>query len=186
MKLNVAFDLDCVLVDLIAQIESYLANDGYQLKDINKYDMVSAIEPEITEERLWQYFMRCYEKYEETPICGGAAQLLEILHAKSQDPILIVTHRPTWSASHTHALVQKFIDVPYVIAFADKRHGKGSYLNNVDYFVEDRRKTAMELAARGKKVFMPKWAWNQMPANQNIVKIDSIMDLLSWTDHLVK
>lgn len=186
MRLNIAFDLDCTLVDMIAQVRRYLENDGYALKDICRYDMTSAIEPQMTEEQLWQYFKKCYERHDETPVCEGVVELLEMLYAKSQKPILIVTQRPSWAASQSYALVERFLNVPFVICFADKRFGKIAYLNDIDYFVEDRKKTAKELAAHGKKVFMIRQSWNNMPANQNIIKIDGIGDLIQWSERFVK
>ena len=183
MKLNIAFDLDNCLINFSQGLHEVFAEHGY--RDVKNDKFLIVTDPEMSKNKRNKMFRQTYKEHHRTPPMPGASTLLEILHAQSQQPILIVTSRPIWCAHYTHELVSSFCDVPYIIAFAHPAFGKGAYLNGIEYFVEDRRKTAMELAARGKKIFKPRWYWNKMEEHQNVYEITNMVDLLNYADKFV-
>jgi hypothetical protein len=183
MKLDIAFDLDSCLGDFTRGLEEILAIDGYKLLNNDNFEIVT--DPPITKSKRYKMFETLYRHWTLTPPYEGVSSLLERLHSRSQQPILIVTSRPTSCAHYTHKYVSSFCNVPYIICFANPKFGKAAYLNDKKFFMEDRRKTIFELLKKGKIIFKPKCSWNKMPPHDNLFEIEGPKDLLKIVDSFI-
>jgi len=183
MKIDIAFDVDDVMIRFIDPVLEILKSLKYTYEGTGNFDLFECIKPQISEKELNEIFRTVYTDPYCFPIIAGAQELCAKLYIKTGDPILFVTTRNINIASETHELVRRFCKVPYVIAFtADKL----IYLRDINYFVEDRRKTILYLVKNGKTVFVPKRNWNDMPEHDSIVYIDDIGDLIKNINLFVK
>jgi hypothetical protein len=177
MRLDIAFDIDGCFVDIMSLLNDRLAKCGISILDNGKFEI--ECDPPQTVDQLWNYFVESYAHYEKVPIYPGARDLCDILFGMSRCPIQFVTGRPSYAATHTHLLIERFCKVPYTISFTGHHdHSKLDYLNGYKFFVEDRRKTAREIAMTGRTVYVPNRPWNQMEYMPGIVRIDGIHDLI--------
>ena len=183
MKLDIAFDLDNCLVDFTKGLKEISTLNGYKLLDNDNFEIIS--DPPMTKSQRHKIFKALYKNWSLTPPFEGADLLLEHLHSRSQQPILIVTSRPTWCAHYTHELVSDFCKVPYIICFTHPNFSKATYLNGKTFFMEDRRKTIFELLKKGKVIFKPKCSWNKMPPHDNLFEIDGPKDLIKIADSFI-
>ena len=170
----IAFDIDGCFVDLMKYLEVLLGREGIRIIENGKYDLET--DPPITSDQLLEYLIDCYIAHDHIPIYPGAEELCYELFYVSRCPIHFITARPSAAATHTHLLVERFCNVPFTISFSG--NSKLNYLNNYTFFVEDRRKTAREIAMAGKTVFMPDRPWNQMEYIPGIVRIGGIDELI--------
>jgi len=183
-KINVAFDIDGCVVDLMAQLREKLAEND--IKYIENGHYKPKTNPKISNTRLWEYIHLCYQNHKDTPVYDGASELFENLYNKTEDPITFVTSRPHSSASHTHKLISRICKPPYQICFAKEPFHKLDYIKNFNFFVEDHRKLALEIADTGTKlIFMPDRSYNAMPFHKFIWRISGINDLNKFIDQLI-
>ena len=180
---NIAFDIDEVMVEFVNPVRDLITKHGYKLSQtIDCHDLTKHIEPEISRNQLYKLFNLIYQDPNSTPIIEGAQQLCTNLYVKTTDPVVFITMRSANWATETHQLVKKFCKVPYVLVFADPQIGKLPYLNGIHYFVDDRRKTIMELAEAGKTVLAPVRGWNEniredFEYADSIVRIKSLKEI---------
>ena len=183
MKLNIAFDLDNCLIDFTKGLKGIFELNGYKLIDNDNFEIIA--KPQIANKQRYKMFETLYRHWTLTPPYEGVSLLLERLHSRSQQPILIVTNRPTSCAHYTHELVSDFCKVPYIICFTHPNFSKAAYLNGKTFFMEDRRKTIFELLKKGKVIFKPKCSWNKMPPHDNLFEIDGPKDLIKIADSFI-
>ena len=182
-KLNIAFDLDCCLVDFMGGFENLINKHGFKLIRNNSYDIKT--DPAMTKAFKYKMFDTLYTEHHRTPFYPGAKELLWKLHVKSQQPVMIVTSRKIKYADVTHRMIAENIDIPYILCFANK-FSKIIYLTDIDFFVEDRRLTAKQLASAGKWVFKPKQFWNKMPEHSKIKEISGVHELIQMVNEFIK
>jgi 5'(3')-deoxyribonucleotidase len=161
----IAFDLDDTLVDTL----------GYILDRVRqRFDLPTRPEPSkwydhtelgLKDKELWDLCNDAFKFSGDLKVMPGAAQLLESIYRLSRDPITIITARPYKWAASTHSLVDRFCKVPYRIVFTNQR-SKVPHLNGFEYFVEDRRKNALNIARTGITVFVPIRSYNGLDASQ--------------------
>jgi hypothetical protein len=169
-----------------------MKHHGYEVKQkCTSYDLRTWITPEITKNELYAILNLLYKNPGSLPIIDKAAELCTNLYVKTTDPVVFVTLRSQGWATETHKLVKRFCKVPYILIFADPRIGKLPYLNEIHYFVDDRRKTAMELAEAGKTVLMPIRDWNReiredFEHTDSIVQIKGLEEILQNLDLFTK
>ena len=182
-KLNIAFDLDEVLVDVMSHFKRIAKIHGYDTKTPIRYGLANNPQfstPTMSKTTVDYIWSQVYEAYWMIKPYEAVPELLETLHKKSGDPIKIITNRPVYAASPTYYLMDTFCKVPYEIAFTNG-WSKLTYLNGIKFFVEDRRKIALELAENDKTVFMPKKSWNKLnvthPEIHEISEITEILNL---------
>lgn len=184
MKTNIAFDLDDVMVNFAGPVEEILKTWGYEIDpEIHCFDYEKRVTPEIQKEELLEIFEIIYNDPWSIPIVDKAPELCSRIFLKTGEPVSFITSRQPEYATQTYQLIKRFCRVPYTVAFADRQYGKGLYLNGISYFVDDRKKTAMELAEDGKTVLVPRRNWNQdFPEDfehlDSIVYIDDISEVL--------
>lgn len=185
MKLNIRFDLDGCLVDFETHLANVLRSSyGAIIQPSDDFDIQT--EPSVTRRQLFEAFRTVYREADMTPIYDGATDLLQRLHGMSQQPVHIVTARPVDCAHHTHRLVKRVArHVPFTISFANPPFSKLDFLNGTEFFVEDRKSTAAQIALTGRKVFLPSRPWNETLTHDNIIRIAGVHELLPHVDWFV-
>lgn len=176
--MNIAFDIDGVVANLVLQVSNLLEIRGYELIENNKFMLET--KPELLKSEIWQYIELSYEYYDATPIYWEAFALFDKLYKITGQPIKFVTSRPTRVAHWTHGLIKRVCkNIPFEISFAEKPFNKIHYLKKITYFVEDRRKIALDLAENQKLVFLIDKPYNQMPVHPRIWRIQNIRDIIT-------
>lgn len=176
MRIKIAFDLDGTLVRLpLDEMVAELA--GKEPVDRTSYSLQNTYG--VTRNEIDQVLDEIYNHWHTTILYPGAKDLLTALWRETKDPITIVTARKVQYATQTHELVKHIMGkVPYVLIFSGGHGRKARFIKNFPFFVEDRRKTAIDLASRGHNVFLPDHPFNQMPDHKRIHRIDGIKELL--------
>jgi len=181
-RLSIAFDIDGVFVD-VHNVFSKIILSRYRIDTFYPQQYDVTVGNKLTTEQLWEAIREAYLLVDETPIYSGSTELVSTLHNVSGDEITFITARPVEFENETAEIVERFCHVPYKIIFS-KGSDKINYLNDFNYFVDDRRKTARQLAANGKKVFMPVRSYNRLCKNDSdcIIEISSIRSLTRLMD----
>ena len=186
---NIAFDLDGTLVDFISQLKDALWN-RCKAKLIIQETYHLTTDPEISKKNFWKAIWDAYRQPESIMPYVGARNLLEKLFAVSNQPIKIVTARPKTTESHILAMAAVkncFGNIPVNLVCTGGSKNKLPHLKNIDYFVEDRRQTAISLANAGKYVFLIDRAYNQINNKvKNIKRIASLDTLYPVIHTFVK
>lgn len=186
--IDIAFDLDGTLIWLMPVVERLLwEKHKVRVPKSRKFRVTT--EPEIPFEDLWDCFYEAFTCIDEIKVVPGATELLRKLHLLSDnDPVKIVTARPLKAANDTYKLVKKVCpDFPYELIIVEDTENKKLHLNRYHYFVDDRRKTALDLAEHGIKVYLPICNYNQpFPPHYNVTPIDSIQELIPIAHTLIR
>jgi phosphoglycolate phosphatase-like HAD superfamily hydrolase len=187
LRQNVKFDLDGTLVDLRPIFERELDRMyGVQVQPSNHFH-ITTFPTQLTNSEIWRVFKSAYKFYKEIPVKQGATELLTKLYEITGQPPTIVTARSNQTAAETHKLIDRFLKVPYQVAFSNGGINKAAHLNNVDYFVDDRRRTALQLSYNGKFVYMPRNPYNHMNFNVPYIQyIDGVHELIPIIEDLLK
>lgn len=198
MRPNVAFDIDGVVANFADPFVKY-AEERYGIKFLPSQKYHWDTEPEITPmlfEKLIAWFIRDHSNKIKTKSDGE--NLVDYVWRNTKKPITFVTarHEMTVSATH-HWLKHTFFGIDFVLITVDGHSDKIRYLNDFDTFVEDRRRTVLELASLGKKVIMPvrhynwplrKQAYQEFGVDlmDNILPVESLNKLTDGTfNHLL-
>ncbi len=188
MKLiNIAFDLDGVLVD-IWSIVLDIIRERYDCKILPQTEWQLHTKPQISNELIWKCIFVAYQQKRTVEIYPGAQELLRKLFKLSDynDPIRIITARPFMAANDTYEFFDaRFSGFEYEIVFAPGLD-KLKHLNRYDYMVEDRRRTTKHLANNGKTVFLLDRSYNQMTESSPWVRrIKNLEDLIPYADRFI-
>ena len=179
-RLTIAFDLDGVLVDTSSIALNILAD--YNGKELvpTKYDI--ADEFNILPHVVFKAYAEAFERSSFIHIQPAASRLVSALWGLTGDAITIVTSRESEYAAETHRICEKICgSIPFRLAMVGERGDKESYLGNFDYFVEDRRATALKLVENNVcEVFLINTTYNQMDNHPNIRRINGLDDLFSY------
>ena len=183
---NVAFDLDGTLIALTEVLFPILS--AMVKKDVSKYyKNRKSFDLEIPEIGLTTKVIErglkiSYRLHNYVAVYEGVYDLFFELYERTGDPIRIITARPVWCAGHTHKLVRRIMqDIPYILIFSKK---KEIYLKGFKYFVDDRRKMALDLANKGFIVFVPCCNYNEGIDHPNVIYIDKFKELQEKYIHL--
>lgn len=187
MKIDIAFDIDEVMVRFMQPVSEVLKSRGYSYEETKSYNVISGVSPRLSIDERDEIFNLVYADPYSIPIVEGAQELCTKLYIKTGDPILFVTSRNTDVATETHILVKRFCKVPYILAFSDAAYAKFTFLDGISYFVEDRRDEILSLAGNNKTVFVPKRSWNDIEdPDDSIVYIGDIGELIKNINLFVK
>lgn len=194
--LNVAFDLDGTLIDLMTAFERILW-ERYQCKIPHHRNYKIVTEPDLSWDKIEKVFCEAFSCIEEIQLKPGAYEILKELYSRSDhDPIRIITARPYWiAANDTYDLVDKICqDIPYeIVIVATKGITMGTgpdaekhiYLNRYKYYVDDRRKTCIDLSTNHNKIcFMPTTSYNTLPIGQRFDGIIPIANIGELKHHI--
>ena len=182
----IAFDIDGVVADIMAPIRGNCKSvfgKPYNIDLETTYDMHEALGCEPYQ--VAKYVDDCVRDYRNIPIEPYAEKLTTMLYKEYGRTIHFITHRHRDDVGDaTYKLIEQFIKVPYTISFAGgtryQHHNKALYIPEGFSFVEDRRQTALGLAASGITVYLYKTRYNTLVPSQktnNIVPISSLEEL---------
>lgn len=177
-----AFDLDGVLLDVRPCIQKHLYDlygpDGLIL-DNQKFRIETR--GNHTKNKIWKAINSMYCDLDGVEPGTGAAAAVNFLYAKYAKPIRVVTARPErCRLETTMALDRYFPGVEFALVMAPGPD-KHRHLENVDSFVEDRRRNAVEIAGRGTRVFLIDRIYNRMdPDPKNVIRVKDCYELLKY------
>ena len=190
MKLiNIAFDLDGCLVDIMPVVRLILKEKhGAEMLPIKKWRIYT--DPFLPDNMIWECIHESYERMDDIVLLPGAHDLLYKLHCLSDgdDPVKIITARPPKTAANcTYQFISEYLcDFPYELVITST-HSKRPYLNRYKYYVDDKRTNAIELASEGIHVFMPKWDYNRLGVKDypNVSVINGVKDLIPRAEEFI-
>jgi hypothetical protein len=191
MKLiDIAFDLDGTLIKLMPVFERIIW-EKYKAKVPETRSFKIFTEPDLPYKTIIECFSEAFKCIDEIELHAGVRELFYMLWnlAEQNDPIKIVTARPMSSVHDTYNLVNRICrDVDYEVVIVERSEEKWKHLLRYNHFVDDRRKTALDLASHGKTVWMPVRNYNQpLPRNNfPIIEIESLKDLMPLAKNFIK
>ena len=186
--LDIAFDLDGVLVDIMPAVGKIL-KERYNVRmlPIKEWNIIT--EPMVSDEIQWECIHAAYERFDDLKIYSGARELLWKLFelTDKQDPVKIITARPPKVAANAtyKFLSERLCDFPYELVIVSN-HDKLPYLNRYKYMVEDRRMTARYLSKNGKHVYLVDRTYNKMEKTSGISRIKGVYDLIPIAHKFIK
>ena len=111
---------------------------------------------------------------------NNSIEFLEELYYTTKKPLFFITARPSTSKDGTEKWLKKHLkDIPFCLFLTGNGH-KNFYIevNSLQYFVDDRFKTCMEVSPIVKKVFLFDSPWNQRPITKsNVVRIKNLDEI---------
>lgn len=154
-RVNVAFDIDGIVANFEDPFREW-AWEKYGLLFIETGRFHWGVNPKITEKMFTEIIAEfiCYGK-PEIPVLDGAL-VVEYLWQKCPDPLFFLTARDISTAGDTHEwIAENFPKIDFMLSVVKSGTDKSRFLERYGAFIEDRRKTAIDLARMGKVVFMP-------------------------------
>ena len=159
MKLDIGFDLDGVVLDYIGWLEKFLKSREINIikpRDRFHFDT----EPNIKFRELERLIYKAMKYPDSIPEHPGAGLTLKRLHELTGDPIRITTARPDFVAVETLDVIRRILpDTPFSLSFVSSGTEKWKHIRSHCY-IDDRRRTCIDLANRGYTVFMPERDYN--------------------------
>lgn len=186
--INIGIDIDEVVlryVDRLAEVFILFGGetDISKPKEFNIYKTIK----ENEKIKLTQAF--AYMMNEELELYQDAKELIKFL-IKDDNPIRFITSRnKELSFDSTAESIDNFISEltskenardAYTIDFVVGSKLKKIKEYGMNYFVEDKRETCLELSRNGIFVFMPKRPWNTLPPTENIYQYDNASEIVRW------
>lgn len=184
--MKIAFDFDGVICN------SYDVFRGH-FYDVYGYDMGSAEEHHcfkfnIPYEDYWKEIPVAITRYQHImPGIQDSINTLIAYYEQIKTPIHIITAREPSQAvmQVTHKWLKKHLKVPYTCDFLSSSKAKKDFIlqHEIQYFVDDRRKTCINLSEVVDYCFMFKQPWNDQKYRndklpENVLRIGSIYTAL--------
>ena len=113
---------------------------------------------------------------------NNSIQYLKEIYAITKRSLIFITSRSDVTWNVTNKWIWKYLDEPYKLLFTNHK-SKVEYLieNRIDYFVDDRYKTAIECSPYLKKMFLYDQTWNRnRPVPKNVIRIKNLQDILKY------
>jgi uncharacterized HAD superfamily protein len=186
--INIGIDIDEVVlryVDRLAEVFLLFGGetDISKPKEFNIYKMIK----ENEKNKLTQAF--AYMMNEELELYQDAKELIKFL-IKDGKPIKFITSRNKNLSLDSAA---KSID-NFISELTSKKNVRNVYTidcvvgsklekikeHKIEYFVDDKRETCLELAKNGIFVFMPRRPWNTLPPTENIYQYNNAIEIVKW------
>ncbi len=187
-KIQIAFDLDGTLINIISRIEELIL-EIYGVTVCNNKQFKIETSTKLSKNEIWEIIEMVYQEVEVTPIYPGATELLTKLYEKTKEPPLILTARPFRAANDTYRVVQRVTKgIPFALILKHNKSHKADYLHGYRFYVEDRRKTAFELSAMGFGIPLIRRSYNHIPEIHkypNICYIEGIHELISHINEFI-
>jgi uncharacterized HAD superfamily protein len=194
MQSDIAFDVDGVMADFAQAFIQYAKEHlGLDVESTDHFDFITTphIDGNVLSSAIAE-FIRQYG-YRINPMSDGLI-LAEYVWNKTQKPLTFISARDRSTIQSTHNWLRKHLKgLPFVSINVEGGTDKIIYLSNFDTFVDDRRRTVLELAAYGKTVIMPIRAYNwPLPPNtpqrllEKIIPVESLETITNGGfDHLL-
>ncbi len=166
---DVAFDIDGILARFSDGFVPWVKTNYGVTMVHNKGKFHWSAKPGMTGEmftRTIAEFIRDCSHNKIHPFKSGIT-VARWVYEMTEKPILFVTARDHSTAGATHQWLMDHFRRPFMLSIVNTGNEKLKYLYQYGSFIDDRRKTAVHLASRGKTVFMPITNYNQpVPLNR--------------------
>lgn len=195
MQPNIAFDMDGVIADFSSGFLPWV-EEKYGIVCTPRDRFYWKIQPKesaIGIKRIIAEFIREHHHL-ITPLRDGSS-LVYYVWEKTKKPITIITARDHSTIQASHDWFREwFPRVPHIIITVKSMMDKINYLDNFDTYVDDRRRTVVDLAIDGKTVIMPRRIYNMPvtdhkllhPLNQRMIIVESLKLITNGSfDHLL-
>lgn len=159
MRIRAAFDCDGVILNADEIFRDHFECQGYKVLETGTFDY--KLDPDASDNVIAAMIDDCVERRTvDMDTYEGMEKLFRKLYGSTFNPITVVTARAAMFASTTTLALQRaFRDVPFVTGYTSGST-KLFHLRNFPVVVEDRRRTAIQLAMVGKIVLVPKRSYN--------------------------
>jgi len=159
MRIRAAFDCDGVILRADEIFRDHFECQGYSVIETGKFDY--ALDPEASPSAIGAMIDDCIDRRTiDMDPYEGVEDMFSKLYDQTFEPITVVTSRsPSFASATTLALNRVFKNIPFVTGYTDGAT-KLFHLRNFPVIVEDRRRTAIQLAMVGKIVLVPKRSYN--------------------------
>jgi len=176
-----SFDIDGTLVNSYDLISLAFAERGFMLDPNNTaYDFKFIDGHCPPPDFQWDlFFYRLFtERFDEIkPIDEYVYEFLQKIYKDGSEPVRAMTARSRGMLMHhccSELLRRLFPDIDFSIDVVGSGSEKYRYLFGSDIMFEDRRKTALELSAKGIIVFVRRTSYNFFKCSDNIRYIQHI------------
>jgi len=179
-KLNIAFDLDGVLVNFVEPFAKCLEElTGRDIRNSPRHDV--ELEYGLESKHVRQALQAGYAAWDTVEIHEGVQEFFQELCLLSSDPVYVVTKRSSTYGTETMKLCERvFAGSPFMLSMLGDEK-KTQYLGGYGYYVEDRYYNACYIAKAGYTCFLVNRPWNvgrQQPLG--VVRINNLLDLLPY------
>lgn len=181
-------DLDGVFADIMGVLREALLDlsGGKYGGDVMQIPFYGIHKSSIPRELVLDALDIVYERWRDVPIDYDARAFFMAVYKETKEPIHVITARPVDCMEDTYLLCDRFFKIsghriPYSLSSASGDR-KWKYCRNADFMIEDRRKTALELAYEGIYVFLLRRPWNQpCEAHPLITEVDTFHEIADIT-----
>jgi len=190
MRQRIAFDLDGCLIDIFTVIKKLVLEiHGIEFKQFPKeQDQFNCIPATgLSSKELWKIFRLSYREIKNTAIFPGSTELLAKLYEATGEPPFILTARPFDYAKETYDIVKRVAKkTPFKLVLKHPSANKAQYLEGYNFFVEDRRKTALELSKTEITTLLIERNYNYIKEVPNsIIYIKGVHELIPYINDFV-
>lgn len=191
-ELKISMDIDGVILDFDTEFKRVFKLFGGEsdLSNIQDFSFESGINKE--EERAL-FLSYGYIMQSNLQLCKDFAPMIDyMLKDRGQKMYFVTARQDALSKKSAARSIESILDkmygysVVYDRAFSVTCSNRGSKLDilkymDVEYFVDDRRKTCLELSQNGIKCFMPRKSYNKLPENTpNIIQYDDSSEIVEY------
>ena len=173
MKPNIAFDIDGIVANFSQGFLVWVEEEyGLTFTSGNQFNWSSDQGiPDKTFKRIIAEFIRDHS-YLINPLKDGA-NLVRYVWEKTSRPITFITARDGSTIQATHSWLNfHFPAIDFTCVTVKRGSSKYRYLDEFDCFIDDRRKTAVDLAGIGKVVFLPSRQYNVIRQSERVLPIN--------------
>lgn len=185
--MKIGIDIDEVLVEFIKGYLSFYNSkyhSNFKFEDVITYNLWEVLP--ISREQVFELQEEFYnsDSFDEIKLISGAKEgIIEI--AKSNQ-VFVITSRPRSMKAKTDEFFKKnFKDLKLDVSYSgdvQNLNGKAKAEIcknlNLDLFIEDHVKPALECAEQGIKVFLFDKPWNQKISHENIIRVKNWEEIL--------
>jgi uncharacterized HAD superfamily protein len=177
----IAFDIDGVCADIMPALEQHILKRYKYILPICRQHGINI--PGVEDDELWDLFNHiAIDHIDDVKPLPGLQFVTECIYHFHDQPLYFCTARTKQAALATIQWLSLHLTVPFDVGFAGSKD-KPRHLQKRGYntFVEDRLRTANELAEQGFTVFLINQTWNaDRPTAHGVTRIASLYEIVHY------